>query len=67
MNKIGQIAAATKGFVGEVQAELKKCAWPTRPELFESTVVVMFAVLIITAAVGVSDLVLLNVMNLVMR
>jgi preprotein translocase subunit SecE len=67
MNKIGQMVSGTKNFFGEVQAELKKCAWPTRPELLESTVVVMVAVLIITAAVGVSDLVLLNVINVVTR
>ena len=67
MNKVGQIVAGAKGFVGEVQAELKKCTWPTRPELFESTVVVMVAVVIVTVAVGVSDLVLMNVMNIVMK
>ncbi len=67
MNKVGQMFASTRGFVSEVKAELKKCAWPTRPELLESTIVVMVAVVIVTAAVGVSDMVLLNIMNLVTR
>lgn len=67
MNKVGQMFSGTRTFFGEVQAELKKCAWPTRSELLESTIVVMVSVLIITAAVGLSDLVLLQFMNLVMR
>ena len=44
-----------KGFLEEVQVELKKCAWPTRPELMESTVVVIVASAILGAFVGFSD------------
>ena len=42
-------------FFGEVQAELKKCAWPTRPELYESTIVVTVSVIILAVFVGISD------------
>ncbi len=42
-------------FFEEVKAELKKCAWPTRPELMESTVVVIVASLMLGAFVGFSD------------
>ena len=42
-------------FFEEVKAELKKCAWPTRPELAESTVVVIVASVMLGAFVGFSD------------
>jgi len=38
-------------FVGEVRAELRKVAWPTRPEVVNSTIVVLIAVVILTALV----------------
>lgn len=42
-------------FFEEVKVELKKCAWPTRPELMESTVVVIVASVMLGAFVGFSD------------
>jgi preprotein translocase SecE subunit len=65
MNKLGQMVAGTKTFLGEVQAELKKCTWPTKPELFESTIVVIVSMAILTFAVGFSDLILMWLLNLV--
>ena len=52
-------------FVEDVRNELKKCSWPTRAELFESTVVVIVSVLIVGVFVGASDVVLLALLNLV--
>jgi preprotein translocase subunit SecE len=40
----------------QVVVELKKCTWPTRQELTESTVVVIVSVAILTAFVAVIDL-----------
>lgn len=45
-----------KGFFNEVLIELKKCHWPTWPELQQSTIVVIISMLILSAFVGVSDL-----------
>ena len=67
MSKLKQSFAGIQGFLGEVQVELKKCTWPTRPELLESTVVVVVAILILGAAVGFSDLVLNMILRLVIR
>ena len=67
MSKVGQIVTSTKTFVGEVQAELKKCNWPTRQELMESTIVVIVAVILLAVAVGFSDVILLTLMQLVLR
>jgi preprotein translocase subunit SecE len=42
-------------FLREVGAELKKITWPSRPELMESTVVVIVSVFIMTIFIGVVD------------
>ena len=43
MGKLRNIVIGFRTFVDEVQIELKKCAWPTKPELMESTVMVIVA------------------------
>ena len=56
-----QISSGIKGvrtFFLEVQTELKKCAWPTRSELLDSTVVVIVSVAILGAYIGLSDAVI---------
>jgi len=58
MSKIGQSIGGFRAFLGEVGAELRKCAWPTRPELFDSTVVVILSVALLGGFVAVCDLVL---------
>ena len=45
-------------FIGDVRSELKKSTWPSRPELIESTIVVVLSVVILGAFVGFSDWVL---------
>lgn len=67
MGKVQNAVTGTKTFLGEVQDELKKCAWPTQGELIQSTWVVIISVFILAAVVSVSDLVLMNIMRLVIR
>ena len=67
MSKLKSAVTGIQTFLGEVQVELKKCTWPTRSELLESTVVVIVAVLILAVAVGFSDLVLNMILRLVIR
>jgi preprotein translocase SecE subunit len=67
MNKVGQWVGHVRGFVGEVKTELLKCNWPTKPELWESTVVVMASVAIVTIAVFFSDIILLTLTRLIIR
>ncbi len=64
MSKITDSIGGLRGFFGEVGAELKKCAWPTRPELFDSTVVVIISVGILGGFVALSDLVLRELVRL---
>ena len=65
MSKIAETIGGICGFFGEVNAELKKCAWPTRPELFDSTVVVILSVALLGGFVAVSDVALRALIRLV--
>ncbi|MBH54969.1 MAG: preprotein translocase subunit SecE [Opitutaceae bacterium] len=51
-------------FWGEMITELKKASWPSLKELRESTVVVLVAVLILGAFIGIADFSLFQVVNL---
>ena len=42
-------------FLSEVRAELKKVAWPTRPEVVNSTLVVLVAVTVMTSLIFAFD------------
>jgi preprotein translocase subunit SecE len=67
MKKIVELINALKTFLGEVKVELKKCTWPTRQELFGSTMVVVVSVLILGVFVGLSDTVLMGLLRAVLR
>ena len=47
-----------RNFLGEVGAELKKCAWPTRSELYDSTIVVIVSVILLGGFIFACDTVL---------
>ena len=65
MSKMAESFGGFRNFFGEVSAELKKCAWPTRPELFDSTVVVIISVGLLGGFVAACDLVLRELIRLV--
>ncbi len=67
MKKIVELIGALKTFLGEVKAELKKCTWPTRPELLGSTMVVVISVIILGVFVGLSDSTLMGILRAVLR
>jgi preprotein translocase subunit SecE len=67
MNKLGSILERTRTFFGEVKAELKKCAWPTRSELVDSTMVVVVSLVILGVYVGTSDFVVINLLKVLIR
>ena len=52
-------------FIKESYAELKKVIWPTTEEVMSSTKVVIISVVIIAMALGLIDIVLFRVLNLV--
>lgn len=54
-----------KTLYDETVAELKKCTWPTRQELYESTLVVVSSLVIMSLFVFVADKVFLMAVNLI--
>jgi preprotein translocase subunit SecE len=54
-----------KDFFHEVTEELKKCIWPTKNELIQSTIVVVISVILLAAFVGLSDFVLMKILRFV--
>ena len=44
-------------FLKEARAELGKVTWPTRKELYESTILVIVSVILITIFIGAIDFV----------
>jgi preprotein translocase subunit SecE len=67
MSRIQDSINRVKTFFEEVRTELKKCAWPTRPELVDSTIMVVVSVVIIGLFVSASDVVLLGLLRLIIR
>jgi preprotein translocase subunit SecE len=57
---------SVSGFAGEVKVEMIKSTWPTRPELIESTIVVIVTVAMLSLFVGVSDAVIINLVRLIL-
>jgi preprotein translocase subunit SecE len=42
-------------YIREVRAELRKVAWPTRPEVINYSIIVFVAIVVLTTFVGVLD------------
>ena len=67
MNKLQQAITQVRTFFADVRLELKKCSWPSRSELMESTTVVVVSVIIMGSFVAVSDVVIGGVLRMVIR
>ncbi len=51
-------------FIADTMNELRKCSWPERRELYESTILVIVAVMILALFVATVDWISLNAINL---
>jgi preprotein translocase subunit SecE len=58
--KIKDWAERTKQFYLDVRSEMKKVSWPSRQEVFSTTLVVIIAVLFFGAYLGIVDVALGN-------
>lgn len=67
MNKLAEGIGSLKTFLNEVKVELVKCSWPSRKELFGSSVVVIISVIILGAFVGVCDIVNMGLIKFIIR
>jgi preprotein translocase subunit SecE len=70
------VFAKISRFTAEVRGELAKATWPWDPnekgfrrykELWDSTVVVMIAMLLVGGYIAAFDLILINVVNFLIR
>ena len=55
------------GFIKEAIAELKKVIWPSRKELKNSTIAVVFTIIIASVFIGLVDLVFTKILTLFMK
>lgn len=66
MSKIDGFFRGISQFCGEVSSELRKCAWPTWNELFDSTVALIVSVFLLAAVVALCDIVLRQAVRFVL-
>ena len=54
-------------FLSEVWVELKKTSWPTRKEVYGTTIVVIIATLIFSGFLYIVDMILVRAMNFILE
>ena len=67
MNWFSKIISAIKNFISEVRVEMQKVTWSTREELLGSTAVVLFTMFLMSAFIGVTDMVLTLILAVFLR
>ena len=53
-------------FVNDVKLEMSKVSWSTKDELIGSTIVVLVSLAILTVFIGICDIVLSRIVNIIM-
>ena len=61
------LVARTKTFFGEVRDEMRKVTWPDKPQLVQSTWVILIFVLIVSAIIFVMDWSVRGVIDIVVN
>lgn len=62
-----KIMAQAKKFLQEVKGELKKVSWPKKRELFDSTIAVIVATLLLGIFIGIVDFFFSQMIGIFMR
>lgn len=55
------------GFFSETKQELNKVTWPSKDEVFQSTLVVIFTTFLVALYIGVIDFFLSGLMRVILR
>lgn len=55
------------GFFKDVRLEMSKVSWSTKDELISSTVVVLVSLMILTVFIGICDLLLSRIVNIILK
>ena len=54
------------GFFNDIKLEMAKVSWPNKDELIGSTIIVIVSLAILSVFIGVCDVVLSKIVNIVM-
>lgn len=54
------------GFFSDIKLEMSKVSWPTKDELIGSTVIVIVSLAMLSIFIGVCDIVLSKIVNIIM-
>ena len=57
----------TARYIAEVKSEMKKVTWPSKPELYGATIVVIVVTFVTSLATGMLDMALGKVMEVVIK
>jgi preprotein translocase subunit SecE len=60
------MAKKIANFLKEVKLEMSKVSWSTRSELTDSTIVVLISLAILSIFIGICDIVLSKIVNIIM-
>ena len=60
------MANKVANYLKEIKLEMTKVAWPTRNELIGSTIVVLVSLAILSLFIGVCDIFLSKLVNIIM-
>lgn len=60
------MANKVTGFFNDIKVEMSKVSWPTREELMGSTIVVIVSLAILSLFIGVCDVFLSKIVNIIM-
>ena len=60
------MANKVAGFFNDIKLEMSKVSWPTKDELIGSTIIVMVSLAILSIFIGICDLFLSKIVNIIM-
>ncbi len=60
------MANKVAGFFNDIKLEMSRVSWPTRDELIGSTIIVIVSLAILSLFIGICDLVLSKIVNVIM-
>lgn len=60
------MANKVAGFLKDIKLEMIKVSWPTKDELIGSTVIVLVSLAILSLFIGICDLFLSKIINVIM-
>ena len=60
------MANKVAGFFNDIKLEMSKVSWPNRDELIGSTIIVIVSLAILSLFIGICDILLSKIVNVIM-